>query len=230
MKRTFLAFILMFTWSASSVADVVAKASTWIWRVSVESTGDAWADNCTLKLVAESYELKRDTSIKRQGVNCALFGPVGIAVFDAESRKEAYAFLEAGRGGDGDHSGPIVEVYRLSKQGVEKLGETELFEASYLRSGQVITSVTGKVLFSFCDVCDGPESSEPLENIYVPVRLTIGCGGLCIKPTLAKQERDALLRKFEALKQRTTENNHGDSRYGKFVVNLEKEFRGLLAR
>ena len=230
MKRTYLILVLMLTWSESLVADVVAKARTWTWRVSVESTGEPWKDDCTLKLVAETYQLKRDTSIKQQGVNCALFGPIGIAVFDTENREETYVFFEAARGGDGDHSGPIVEVYRLNKQGFKKLGEIVPFEASYQRSGQVITSVTGKVLFSFCNVCDGPEAGEPLDNIYVPVRLTIGCGGLCIKPTLSKRERDALLAKFEERKLKAAENYHVDANYQKFVANLEREFRGLLAR
>ena len=113
--------------------------------MSVESIGEPWKDDCTLKLVAETYQLKRDINIKRQGVNCALFGPIGIAVSDTENREETYVFLEAARGGDGDHSGPIVEVYRLSKLGLKKLGENELFEASYQRSGQAITSVTVQI-------------------------------------------------------------------------------------
>jgi len=212
------------------MADVLAQARTWTWKVTVESTGEPWKDDCTLNLVAETYQLKRDTNIKRQGVNCALFGPIGIAASDTENREETYVFFEAARGGDGDHSGPIVEVYRLNKQGFKKLGEKELFEASYQRSGQAITSITGRVLFSFCSVCDGPEAGEPLDNINVPVRLTIGCGGLCIKPTLAKRERNALLAKFEERKQKAAENYHADADYQKFITNLEEEFHGLLGR
>ncbi len=145
MKRTYLILALTLMWSASAVADVLVQARTWTWRVSVESIGEPWKDDCTLKLVAETYQLKRDINIKRQGVNCALFGPIGIAVSDTENREETYVFLEAARGGDGDHSGPIVEVYRLSKLGLKKLGENELFEASYQRSGQAITSVTVQI-------------------------------------------------------------------------------------
>jgi len=106
MKRTYLILVLMLTWSESLVADVVAKARTWTWRVSVESTGEPWKDDCTLKLVAETYQLKRDTSIKQQGVNCALFGPIGIAVFDTENREETYVFFEAARGVTAITQGP----------------------------------------------------------------------------------------------------------------------------
>jgi hypothetical protein len=149
---------------------------------------------------------------------------------DSENRESTYVFFEAARGGDGDHSGPIVEVFRLNKQGFKKLGEQELFEASYHRTGQVITSVTGKVLFSFCNVCDGPEAGEPADNIFVPVRISVGCGGLCIKPTLAKREREALLRKFEERKSKAAENYHVDANYQKYVVFLENELRALLSR
>jgi hypothetical protein len=213
-----------------SGADVMAKARTWTWRVAVESTGDPWKDNCKLQLVADTYQLKQETDLKRQGVKCALFGPVGIVASDTETRETTYVFFEAARGGDGDHSGPIVEVFRLNKQGFKKLGEQELFEASYHRIGQVITSVTGKVLFSFCNVCDGPEAGEPADNIFVPVRITVGCGGLCIKPTLAKREREALLKQFEERKSKASENYHVDANYQKYVVYLEKELRALLSR
>src|SRR5712692_11651562 len=123
MRRTLLMLLSMLLWSTSSEADVLAKASTWTWSVSVESTGDPWKDDCTLRLVAETYQLKRETNMKRKGVNCALFGPIGLNVSDTQNREETYVFLEAARGGDGDHSGPIVEVYRLNKQGFKKLGE-----------------------------------------------------------------------------------------------------------
>lgn len=230
MKPIFPIFALLLVWSPLSGADVMAKARTWTWRVAVESTGDSWKNDCKLQLIAETYQLRRETSLRRQGVNCALFGPVSIAVSDTENRESTHVFFEAARGGDGDHSGPVVEVYRLNKQGFKKLGEQELFEASYHRTGQVITSVAGKVLFSFCNVCDGPEASEPADNIFVPVRITVGCGGLCVKPTLTKRERETLLGKFEERKSKRAENHHVDANYQKYMAHLEKELRALLSR
>jgi hypothetical protein len=198
--------------------------------VTVELTGEPWKDSCTLQLIAKTHSLKRDISIKQPGVNCALFRPAKITLSDTESRKETIVYFEAARGGDGDHTGPIIEVYRLNNQGFKKLGEKELFETSYQRTGEVIKSITGKVLFSFCNSCDGPDASEPADNILVPVRITLGCGGLCIKSTLTKQEREKVFAIFKERKQKSAEEYYNDAQYEKYVANIEKELRVLLAQ
>jgi hypothetical protein len=41
----------------------------------------------------------------------------------------------------------------------------------------------------------GKNHSDPF--CRAAVRITVGCGGLCIKPTLAKRKREALLKQFE---------------------------------
>lgn len=220
----------MLSWTPAFADNIIAKTRTWEWWLSVISTGDAWNEGCKLMLIAENYQAKREVSLKRKGVNCALFGPSQLLSTDAEDRMSTLVIFEAMRGGDGDHSGPIVELYSLTRQGFRKLGEQELFEASYLRKNEQIYAVTGKVLFSLCFDCDGPESSDSEDNIFVPVRLTIGCGGICIKPTLDKKARQATLFKFTERKATASERYTTDEYYHKYIENLQKSLSRLLSK
>jgi hypothetical protein len=227
MKRACLALSFLLSYSTASMADVVAKARSAKWQLSVESAGELHLPTCTLKLIAESGQVKRVTSIKRPGHACTLFGRVGIAVSDAPNREEVHVFLEAARGGDGDHTGPIVQVFHLDEQGFKKLGEQELFEASYQRSGETITSITGKVLFSLCDTCDGPEVADPEDNIFVPVRLTIGCNGICVTPSANPAERQAILQRF---RERASKSDNPAAAHKQYIADLDTKLRSLLAR
>ena len=229
MKRACLVLSLVLSCATPSMAEVVAKARAWTWDVSVESSGEPWNKDCSLKLVADTNQLKHETSIKQGEDDCLLYGPVSVIVSARLAGEEAHVFVEAARGGDGSHSGPIIEAFRLTKQGFTKLGEQELFDASYRRSGDLVTAITGRILFSLCDVCDGPEVADPADKIFVPVRLTLGCDGICVKPTLAQAERQSMLARFQKRKAKLIEENPRRE-YEQYVAGLEKELRALLAQ
>jgi hypothetical protein len=219
-------------WSPLSSADIIAEAKSGPWRVVVESTGERSKDDCRLQLVAETSQLRKETSLKRKSVNCSLYGAANVQASATKDYQDTYVFFEAARGGDGEHTGPIVEVFQLNKEGLKKLGEQELFEATYHRSEQTISSVTGRVLFSFCQVCDGPDLAAPEDNIFVPVRVTVGCSGLCITPTLSKPKREAALKRFLERKAANEREAKGSvaADYRKFAAGLEMQLRALLAR
>ena len=229
MRRTAAVLSLLLPFSAPATAEVVAKTHAWTWTVSLEKAGEPGSTDCTLQLVGETYQLKHQTSLKREGVSCDLYGPVNIVVSNALAVDDADVYVEAARGGDGDHSGPIVEVFRLTKQGFKKLGEKELFDASYRRSGDLVTEISAKVLFSLCDVCDGPDVASPADKIFVPVQVTVGCDGLCVKPTLNPAARQALLAKFQKRKAELFKDNPRPE-YERYLADLEKELRSLLAQ
>jgi hypothetical protein len=228
--------------SIGFASDVVAKVKTWGWTFTVNVEGDPWEKSCKLNLVADTYKLKREISLKREGVNCALFGPVHIYAAEACDRESVMVFFEAARGGDGDHSGPIVEVFKLTLSGFKKsgeyvfsgatfkkLGEYQLFDATYHRKDEQITSVTGTVLYSFCDTCDGPDGS-PEENFYIPVKMIIGTAGISVKPTLSKQERKSVLEKFDAMSIIAINEHDYDKDYPEFVKTIRKELSTFLLK
>jgi hypothetical protein len=226
MKTILVAAMLALAPTMGFTADIIAKAGTWGWTLSVIDEGSEWAPSCKLELVAETYKVKRVISLKRDNHNCALFGPVHLYAAEAPNHESAIVFFESARGGDGDHSGPIVEVFALTRQGFKKLGEQELFDATYHRANEQITSVTGKVLFSLCDVCDGPEAAEDEDNFYIPVKITIGPTGILVKPLMTKQERKALLERFDNRARIVLKENGNE----KFVHAVRKELIALLGR
>ncbi len=162
-------------------------------------------------------------------VSCSFFGPVTILASESSDFKLTHVFIEGARGGDGAHSGPIVGIYALDEDALRKLGEQEFFDATYQRKEGEIVSVSGKVLFSFCDVCDGPDAAEEGDNIFVPAVITFGCGGICVMPNVSDKERASLVAKFNAQKA-VQPANRGSGIDKVFISNLEKEFHEFLSR
>ncbi len=230
IKTAFIAVILAIIPSIGFTAEVVAKAKTWNWTLSVIAEGDAWEKSCKLELIADAYQIKHEISLKRKGNNCALYGPVHLFAAEAPDHNSIIAFFEAARGGDGDHSGPLVEVFRLTKQDLKKIGEQELFDATYHRKNERITAVTGTVLYSLCDSCDGPEVADPADNFYIPARMTISQAVISVKPTISKQERKALLEKFDAQSKIDSKEKGHDKDFEKYVKAVRKELISFLGR
>jgi len=230
MKHALFASLALLAWSAPSTAEVIAKTHTWSWNVTVERHGDAWKEDCQLLLIADGFKGHHQTSLKLKGVYCALFGPVQVLASETSDRNTAYVFFEAMRGGDGDHSSPTVEIYSITKGGLRKLGEQSLNEASYKRKGETFVSVTGNVVYSFCDVCAGGQSADPELDFAIPVRVTIGCGGICVNSTLNKAEKTALIAKFENRKAQVLASADTDERVKVHVKWLEGVFREMLRK
>ena len=210
--------------SEVTTADIVARSHTWAGSVSIERDGEEWSEGCSLTLIAHFQQITHRISLKRPYVNCSLFGPVQIVLSEAPDHSEVLVFVEAARGGDGDHSGPILEVFHLGKSAIRKIGEAELFSANYVRKDQQIDSITGRILFTFCTVCDGPEAADPEDNIFVPVRIRIRENSLETDLTATDVERTALWRQFQTRKQAALEE-YGEPEY---IASLEKQLAALL--
>lgn len=222
--RTLCFLCLIAACSAVTAADIVARSRTWAGSVSLELNGDPWTEECSLNLLAHFQQTSHRINLKRPYVNCSLFGPAQIVLSESPNHRAALVIVEAARGGDGDHSGPILEFFHLDKSALRKIDEVELFSASYFRKGQQIHSVTGRMLFSFCTVCDGPEAADPQDNIFVPVRVLVREDALAIESTATRAKRTALWRKFQTRKHAAIQE-YGDEAY---IASLEKQLAALL--
>jgi len=228
MSWIVLVFLLILLTPLDATAQqVVARMQMGRYTLSVISRG-AHTQKCELKLLAEAYKFSRSITLKRSFYNCALYGAVRLTASDVSDEGAAFVFVEAARGGDGDHTGPVVEVFGLNPKGFKTIGEVELFDATYVREEGNISEVTGKLLFDFCDVCDGPEVSP--HKVFVPVRVSVRPDGLTSRSTLDEEGKAAIRRKFEEVKRLALADVGKRRKYEEYVQGLEGKFRDLLAR
>lgn len=216
--------LLLVVGSNAMAAEIVARSQTWAGSVSLVRDGNAWTDSCSLDLVAQFQQIPHRVRLKRPTTNCSLFGPVQIMLSEARDHREGLIVVEAARGGDGDHTGPLLEVFRVDKTTIQKLGEVELFSATYVRKAQEIQFIEGRLLFSLCTACDGPEAAEPNDNIFVPVRVSINRDGLAVVPTVTSAERTAIWSRFQQRKG-AAEKEYGNATQ---IASLAKNLRALL--
>jgi len=212
----------------------MAKVKTGEWDISVVSYGDTYSKSCRLELLGETYQLKQVISLKQQGLRgsadsgCKLFGPVQVFASPAPDYKSTYVIVEAARGGDGDHTGPLLAIFQLTKNGFHKLGEKELFDAIYHRKNNAITEISGNVYFTFCDVCDGPSEGE--YDFYVPAKITFGCGSICFRSALNKADRKIILKRFNTEKEKALEESDHSDEYRKYLDSVQEDLNEFLAR
>ena len=227
--RGLLASALLISGTSSAAAvEQIAATRTWTWQVTIVATGEPGAADCTLELIAESYKGRQQISLKRTETSCTLLGPVQILAAEMLDFDTIQIFVEAIRGG-GEHAGPVVEVFTLTDSALRKIGEQELFDASYQRHDQTIVAVTGEKLFSFCVVCGGPDAN-PDDDFFVPATLTIGCDGLCVKPTIKRAERASIEKQFAARKAKLLADLKDDQDAKAHVLATERVFREFLRR
>ena len=225
--RSLFASALLVTCASAAEVENIAATRTWTWQVTISATGEPGTQDCTLDLVAESYKGRQQTSLKRPETLCTLLGPVQVLASEALDFGAVTIFVEAIRGGE--HSGPIVEVFALNASALRKLGEQELFDASYQRNEQTIVAVTGKALFSFCIACGGADAN-PDDDFFIPATLTIGCDGICVKPTMQRTERAAIEQQFTARKTKLLADLKDDQDGKAHVLATECTFREFLQR
>lgn len=227
IKNMIIASLIMIPISAVA-AETVAKVKATEWSISVVAEGVAWENSCKLKLIASEGKRKKEINLKREETGCLLLGPAHLEVSESTDNQAVTVFFEADRGDDSHNTGPIVEVFRLNKSAIKKLGEQRIFDATYIRQNGQIASVTGKALFSLCPTCEYPVSLTPEENFYIPVKLTIGKGGISVEATLSQQERKNLMAKFEAQAKAGAKENEEMMDYKEFISGIRHELRSLL--
>lgn len=238
--RIFLAFVL-FALSGCSENDqktvnqkpaeeVLASVQTDTNNFSLVSVGNPWSNDCDLLLFADSQHGKVSISLKQTNGMCSLFGQIKLVIAKGKNKRSDVVIVQAARGGDGDHTGPILDIYELKNGSFKKLGEQELFDADFHSDDKTISTITGKVLFDFCDVCDGPDLDVAGGNIFVPVKITFGCNGICIIPDISKREQRGLVSRFQMTKVSKLKEEDNDRDYPNYVQHLEQSFNKLLGK
>ncbi len=229
MAQRLFALILVFLAPLSvSAEETLARIQTGRYTLSIVATGSSNLENCGLNLIAEAHDFRCVTSLRRSFYNCMLFGPIQVTAGKVSQDGTAFIFVEAARGGDGDHTGPIVEVFHLVFTGFRKIGELELFDATYPREEGNILVLSGKFLFDFCDVCDGPDTSQ--DKIFVPVQVKILPGNLTVRSTLNAAGKASVAKEFEKMKNERVAEIGQYRNYTEYVQKLEARFRALLAK
>lgn len=228
MHRTFPVLLAALLIGSLAHADTLAQAATKTWQISLQGSEEDTGEDCTLNLVANGPAGRYEISAKDKGYRCSFYGPVKITA--GEEPEGALVFVEGARGGDGDHTGPVLDVYRLTTKGFRSLGRQELFDAQYHSRDGRIVSVSGKVLFSFCAVCDGPEAAAEEDNIFVPATLRVGCGGLCVRPEASAKQRAAIVARFERRKAELAQDKSYADDGGADTKKLERKLRAFLSK
>ena len=226
--RGLLTSALLIGCASAAEVEQIAATRTWTWQVTVAATGQPGEADCTLDLITESYNGRQQISLKRIETLCTLLGPVQVLAAESLDFGAVQIFVEAIRGG-GEHAGPVVEVFALTDSALRKIGEQELFDASYQRHDQTIVAVTGKKLFSFCVICGGPDAN-PDDDFFIPATLTIGCDGLCVTPTIKRAERTAIEKQFAERKAKLLAEVKDEPSAQTRILATERVFRQFLQR
>lgn len=195
---------MLFCVSSFSLAlakERLASVRTYTASIVVEREGNPWESACSVSLVGRIGRRDLQASLKRPESNCSFFSQIKLTLSETGAREEALIVVEAARGGDGDHTGPILEFFSADSSSLKKLGELELFSAKYHRDNGKLQSISGRVLFSFCSVCDGPEAAEPADNLFVPVQVTIVAGKLIVAAACTEAEKRKIWQRFQQRKK-----------------------------
>jgi hypothetical protein len=230
IHRLVLISILLAIPIPAAAGQLIARVELGRYTLSLVAIGDRYNEGCGLDLVAESHKFRRAVSLKHPIYNCATYGAVQVTASHLPGEETPLVFVEASRGGDGDHTPPIVEIFRLGLQGFRRIGRVELLDATYIRDGRRISALTGKVLFNFCDTCDGWEVSPAV--VFVPARVTILPDKILVSPNLDPPAKAAIVAQFDAVKAEALSENKGaqneTAKYAHYVQLLEHRFRDFL--
>ena len=224
--QTLLLILFLLTVPLPAMArQLIARVELGRYTLSLVATGDRYDSSCGLDLVAEAYQFRRAISLKHPFYNCAIYGAAQITAGHVPGEDTALVFVEGSRGGDGDHTPPIIEVLRLEPKGFKKLGKVELLDATYIRDKGKISAVAGKILFDFCDTCDGWEVSGHV--VFVQAQVTISLDKLVVHPDLDQSGRAAVAAQFEAV-MREALAEQDTAEYKAYVRRIERRFRDFL--
>src|SRR3990172_7671767 len=118
MAQRLFALISVFLAPLSvSAEEILARVQTGRYNLSIVASGLSNLENCELNLVAEAHNFRRASNLRRSFYNCMFFGHIQITASKVSQDGTAFVFVEAARGGDGDHTGPIVQVFHLGPTG-----------------------------------------------------------------------------------------------------------------
>ena len=123
--KTVIAFIIISVvisqgtlYAKSNVILARVHEPPWVFSLETSGSNNISDNECTLDLVAEQNRRSFRTSLKSSvddagDLACSLFGPISINASSSSDDSKSLVIVEAGHGGDGDHSGPIVQIFEL---------------------------------------------------------------------------------------------------------------------
>lgn len=177
-------------------SDILGKLYLNNCEIYILQEGDKYnKDACMLKLVEKTPNLTFEYDLKKQYFGCTMYAVKLFADFNDEKESKKI-FLESRFGGDGWHTGPIIQIFLVSLNGIDKLGEQELYDLQYIKKNNQIIAIEGNVLFSTCLMCDDPAGS-PSDNFFIPTKIFFNRKGLNIFPTISITQKDILKEQFE---------------------------------
>lgn len=195
----------------SSRRELVVKTKMTPYSYEILKEIDDKTNKCRLLLLATSYKSNLMLDISHPYYRCSTFKDVTVmGYYDYQSRNgSSYLFVESAFGGDGEHTPPILKGFKIDKSGIIKLGEMELVNVSYIRRKQIIDHILAEEIIDFCFVCDGWDAASKGSVFFIPVKITVGCDGLCKQVLLSEAGKKEMIRNMK--KYRTKINEQPDS-------------------
>jgi hypothetical protein len=153
------------------------------------------------------------------------------------SKNANWLIHQARYGGDGEHSENILMIFdlyehpseRIMKRSnnVNKIFQYPISNVKFTFSGEYLSKISGEIIETLCDVCDGWEVSSPGDIFQIPIEIYIP--SLIIKPTLSRAEAKELLSKLD--KQATAnikeKLGYGNKTYPDYVKEVVDRISGL---
>ncbi len=136
---------------------------------------------------------------------------LGYEVTDLFKLKDnSELFIHQARfGGDGEHTGNVVKLFKITKKSISKIYEHELSTVKFVFDKGFLTKVNGYHRESLCHGCDGLDAAHPDDIFSVPLELDIT--NLEMRVLLNNKEKYEFM---EKLKERIKSSNKDQLSYG----------------
>lgn len=153
------------------------------------------------------------------------------------SKNTSWLIHQARYGGDGEHSENILMIFELyehpSKRimkrsdNVNKIFQYSISNVKFTFSGEYLSKISGEIIETLCDICDGWEVSSSGDIFHIPIEINIP--SLIIQPTLSRSEAKKLLIKLD--KQATAnikeQLGYGHKAYPEYVKEIVNRITAL---
>lgn len=211
---------------------VVIEKSSKHYAYKVILNGNEYQKSATLDLVVfrnqdPKYKRLYSVNINHPIFYANLFSQQQLAIITDESKTE-YILFHSEYGGDGEHSPPLLQVFKNSGNNIVKIGEHALYDLRI--EGPVTYSrkqVNGNYQFEIPG--DGMEAPAYQEDTFkIPLSIKIDNDKLKVKIRLTEKEREDLIKSFESRKKFNLELNGKVEGYKELLKKISDEFYKFL--
>ena len=154
------------------------------------------------------------------------------------SQSSKWLITQARYGGDGEHTENILMIFELYEHpservmrrsnNVNKIFQYSISNVEFSLSDGFLSKVSGEVIETLCDVCDGWEASSPGDVFRIPVEIHIP--SLAIQPTLTCSQSKTLMNKLNnQVKANIKEQlGYGNKTYPEYANEVKNRINSLL--